>query len=85
MDGSMKKLILTIVSTAFICALSVQASPKAEVMEKNTSTKNMNDDKIKLTLEMCKKKIGIDNYNFMKDIFNDENIVMTKCKEALIK
>ncbi len=81
----MKKLILTIVSTAFICALSVQASQKAEVMEKNTSTKNMNDDKIKLTLEMCKKKIGIDNYNFMKDIFNDENIVMAKCKEALIK
>lgn len=77
MDVLMKKLILTIISTTFISFLYAQTSEKVEVITRDQQTA--------LTLEMCKKKMGIDNYNFIKEIFNDENVVMMKCKEALSK
>ncbi len=84
-DGSMKKLILTIIATAFISTLSLQASSKVEVITNKTISIKMNKQKSNLTIDMCKKQLGIDNYNFIKEVYNDENIVMKKCKEALIK
>lgn len=79
----MKKLISTIIATTLVCTLSLQASSKVEVITANTASMKVNKNESKQLLEKCKKKIGIENYNFMKDIFNNENIIITKCKEAL--
>ena len=79
----MKKLILTITTMAFVSTLSLQASSKVEVITANTASIKVNKNESKQLLEKCKKKIGLDNYKFMKDIFNNENIIITKCKEAL--
>lgn len=79
----MKKLILTITAMAFVSTLSLQASSKVEVITANTASMKVNKNESKQLLEKCKKKIGLDNYKFMKDIFNNENIIITKCKEAL--
>jgi hypothetical protein len=81
----MKKLILTIISVTFISSVYVQASSKVEMVTSKTSSIKMNQDKNALTIELCKKKMGIDNYNFIKEIFNDESVVMMKCTEALNK
>jgi len=73
----MKKLILTIISIAFISSLSAQPIEVSKtITEKEKTT---------LTLEMCKKKMGLDNFNFIKEVFNDENVLILKCKEALSK
>ncbi len=81
----MKKLILAIISISFVCTLSAQTSSKVEVITNKTSSITMNEKKSKLTIEMCKKHLGLDNYNFMMEVYNDENMVIAKCKEALIK
>ena len=73
----MKKLIFTIISTAFISSLYAQSLPKGDVIT--------NKEKSNLTLELCRKKMGVDNFNFIKEVFNDENVLMMKCKEALSK
>jgi len=73
----MKKLIFTIISIAFISSLSAQATEVNKTITKK--------EKTALTLEMCKKKMGQDNFNFIKEVFNDENVLLLKCKEALSK
>ncbi|MGB1227137.1 MAG: hypothetical protein ACPG9K_04540 [Poseidonibacter sp.] len=73
----MKKLIFIIISTTFISSLYANSSE----VNKTITTKQKNA----LTLEMCKKKMGIDNFNFIKEVFNDENTLLLKCKEALSK
>jgi hypothetical protein len=75
MDVSMKKLMLTIISLSFVYTLLLQASEQTEIVV---------DKKSELTIEMCKKHLGIDNYNFIKEVYNDENIVLLKCQEALM-
>lgn len=73
----MKKLIFTIISTAFISTLYAQSLQKVETIT--------SEQKTVLILEMCKKKMGTENFNFIKDVFKDETILIMKCKEALSK
>ena len=81
----MKKLILTIALLGSLSALSLQASSNVEVITSETNAIKMNDKKDEITEEECKKQLGIDNYNFILQVYNDKNIVMLKCKEELNK
>lgn len=39
----------------------------------------------KLTVAQCKKYLGEKNYNFINDLYKDENAAMLKCKQELKK
>ena len=85
MDNKMKKKVLTIISSAFIFAVFAQASSKVEVVTNKTSAVNISQEKSKVTIEECKKHLGLENYNFIKEIYSDENIVLLKCEQELKK
>jgi hypothetical protein len=79
----MKKRVLKIISIAFITAISVQASSKVEVLTSKTPAVSMNDKKSKVTIAECKKYLGLENYNFINEIYSDGNVALTKCKKEL--
>lgn len=81
----MKKKVLTIISTAFLFAVCSQASSKVEVVTNKTSAININQKKSKVTIDECKKYLGLENYNFIIEIYNDENIALLKCEQELKK
>ncbi|MAC83900.1 MAG: hypothetical protein CL624_07170 [Arcobacter sp.] len=81
----MKKTIITIISTAFISTLSVHASSKVEVVTNETSAININQKKSNVTIDECKKYLGLENYNFIIEIYSDENIALLKCEQELKK
>jgi hypothetical protein len=85
MDFKMKKLISTILLTTSISTLSLQASSKVEVITNETNSVKMNDKKREISEEECKKHLGVDNYNFLNQVYNDKNTVMLKCKEEFNK
>ena len=81
----MKKTILIIISTAFISTIFVQASSKVEVITNETSVVNINEKKSKVTIEECKKYLGLENYNFINEIYSDGNVALAKCKKEIQK
>ena len=81
----MKKMILTIISTAFISTIFVQASSKVEVITNNTSNVKIKQMESKVTIEECKKHLGLENYNFINELYSDGNVALLKCKEELKK
>ncbi|MAD42096.1 MAG: hypothetical protein CL623_06855 [Arcobacter sp.] len=81
----MKKTILTIISTSFISTIFVQASSKIEVITNDTSSEEIKLVKSKVTIEECKKYLGIENYNFINEIYSNGNTALLKCKEELKK
>lgn len=85
MDFKMKKLISTMLIVSSISTLSLQASSKVEMITNETISVKMNDKKKEITEEECKKYLGVDNYNFINQVYNDKNIVMLKCKEEINK
>ena len=80
----MKKSILAIIYISLIYGLALQASSNNEMVIDKTTEVKVSNKKNELTVEMCKKQLGTDNYNFIKEVYNDENIVIEKCKEALM-
>ena len=83
LDNRMKKRVLTIISIALITAISTQASSKVEVLTNKTPAVKMNDIKSKVTIQECKKYLGLENYNFINEIYSDGNVALTKCKKEL--
>ncbi len=81
----MKKTILTIISTTFISTIFVQASSKVEVITNDTSSVKIKQMESKVTIEECKKYLGIENYNFINEIYSNENTALLKCQEELKK
>ena len=81
----MKKTILTIISTAFISVIIAQASSKVEVITNDTSSVTLKEKKSKITIKECKEYLGIENYNFINEIYSDKNTALLKCEEELKK
>lgn len=81
----MKKRVLTIISIAFITAIFAQASSKVEVLTNKTPVINMNEKKSKVTIKECKKYLGLENYNFINEIYSDGNVALSKCEKELQK
>lgn len=81
----MKKRVLTIISTAFIFAICAQASSKVEMITNETASVNISEKKSKVTIEECKKYLGLENYNFINEIYSDGNVALAKCEKELQK
>jgi len=81
----MKKTILTIISTSFISTVFVQASSKVEVITNDTSSVIIKEKMSKITIKECQEYLGIENYNFINEIYSDKKTALLKCEEELKK
>ena len=81
----MKKKVFTIISIAFIFAMYSEAFSKVEVVINKTSMIKLNDKKSKVTIQECQKYLGLENYNFINEIYSDKNVALLKYEEELKK
>ena len=79
----MNKTILTIISTAFISTIFLQASSKVEIITNDSSSITINDNKSKVTIKKCQEYLGLENYNFINKIYSDKNVALLKCEKEL--
>lgn len=81
----MKKLILSIISLAFITSFTLEASSKVEVVTNSTVSNKMIVKKKKISVQECKEYLGAENFKFINDVYNNQDVAMLKCEQEMKK
>lgn len=81
----MKKLILSIISLAFVASFTLEASSKVEVVTNSTVSNKMIVKKKKISVQECKEYLGAENFKFINDVYNNQDVAMLKCEQEMKK
>lgn len=70
-----------------VFVMTSSASSKTEVITNKTASTLTKTaiKKNKVTEKECKQYLGVENYNFLNDVYSDKNVVISKCEEELKK
>ena len=83
----MKKITYLLLFTVALFTVLEAATVKdndSNTIKITSATKYKSIEK-KITVEECKQHLGEDNYNFINELYNDNTVAISKCKNEMRK
>jgi hypothetical protein len=77
-------LLLIIVGLFTILEATSLKENDSKTIKITSNTKYKSIDK-RITVQECKKHLGEDNYNFINELYSDDTVAISKCKNEIKK